>query len=195
MVASLHVLNGFEATVSRTFTSCASRAASPLCSSCRLVNMAPPPLADWRSVLSKPGCKRCWSDFEVPLWDEYELYSDMSYLESPPAISHCSHCPEPHRFAQLPSKLICLRPRVRYFRNERAYSVESSLLGISSNSLLWNQNKWLVVQPIAFGVTIGRSPNSFSDHVFQSRIVSNIHFLTFSILHVDLISPQYEVLV
>ena len=35
--------------------------------------------------------------------------------------------------------------RVGYFRNERAYSVESSLQRISSNSLLWKRNKLFVV--------------------------------------------------
>jgi len=52
---------------------------------------------------------------------------------------------------------------------------------------------YIHIQPIAFGVTIGRSPISFSNLVLQSRIVSNIQFLTFSILIVDLHSQRYEV--
>ena len=43
---------------------------------------------------------------------------------------------------------------------------------------------WNIIQPIAFGVTISN---------LESRIVSNIQLLTFSILIVDLNSQRYEV--
>jgi len=51
----------------------------------------------------------------------------------------------------------------------------------------------IALQPIAFGVTIGRSPISFSNLVLQSQIVSNIQFLTFSILIVDFNSQKLQI--
>jgi len=62
-------------------------------------------------------------------------------------------------------------------------------VGATSNSLWWAINGVGLLQPIAFGVTIGRSPVSFSN----LELYQNIQFLTFSILIVDLNSQRYEV--
>ena len=78
----------------------------------------------------------------------------------------------------------------RYRRSIRIHLLENTV-GIDGRC----QFTYGELQPIAFGVTISRSPISFSDLVLQSRIVSSIQFLTFSILHVDLNSQRYEVLV
>ena len=53
-----------------------------------------------------------------------------------------------HKSSNLAKSRVQVHPqgRVGYFRNERAYSVESKLQGISSNSLLWKRNEIVAIQ-------------------------------------------------